>query len=99
MSQIYRKINRQRIILIVHCLSFTRKAIFDAMNKLEVVISFAFELELIISKLLIVWELNVLGLIPKFDCKGALYFLESSNDIVCQAFVIFVDRVRSRRRR
>jgi len=68
----------------------TRKAVFDAMNELVVVVAFAFELEPIVSKLLIIWNANVLRLIPKLDSKSALYFLESSNDIIGQVLVILV---------
>jgi len=68
----------------------TRKSIFDAMNELDVVISFVVESESILSKLLIVWDLHVLRLIPKLDTKSALYFPESSNDVVRQVLVILV---------
>jgi hypothetical protein len=60
------------------------------MNELDVVVSFVIESESILSKLLIVWNLDVLRLIPKLDTKSALYFLESSNDIVGQVHVILV---------
>ena len=70
--------------------SSTREAIFDAMNELDVIVAFAFELEPIVSKLFIIWDLNVLRLIPKLDSKSALDFLESSNDLVGQVLVIFV---------
>jgi hypothetical protein len=60
------------------------------MNELDVVISFVVESESILSKLFIIWDLNVLRLIPKLDSKSALYFLESSNDIVRQSLVILV---------
>lgn len=60
------------------------------MNELDVVISFVVESESILSKLLIVWDLHVLRLIPKLDTKSALYFPESSNDVVRQVLVILV---------
>jgi len=60
------------------------------MIELEVVVAFALELESILSKLLVVRDLNVLRLIPKLDSKSALYFPESSNDVVSQVLVILM---------
>jgi len=60
------------------------------MIELEVVVAFALELESILSKLLVVRDLNVLRLIPKLDSKSALYFPESSNDVVRQVLVILM---------
>ena len=60
------------------------------MNELKVVVAFVVESESILSKLLVIWDLNVLRLTPKLDSKRALYFPESSNDIVRQVFVILV---------
>ena len=60
------------------------------MNELKVVVAFVVESESILSKLLVIWDLNVLRLAPKLDSKRALYFPESSNDIVRQVFVILM---------
>lgn len=66
------------------------KAVFDAMVELDVVVAFVVESESILSKLLVIWDLNVLRLVPELDSKTALYFPKSSDDIIGQAFVIFV---------